>query len=85
MGVTVRDNLQQARIYRDEFKVPYPSLFDQASRLGYAYQVDAPPSSVFIDRNGIVQYKVPGELSEEGLRCVIDQKLLGLSRQDCHL
>ncbi|HEV3232923.1 MAG TPA: redoxin domain-containing protein [Candidatus Dormibacteraeota bacterium] len=76
VGITVRDNLDQARIYRDEFKVPYPSLFDQAARLAYAYEVDAPPSSVFIDRNGIVQFKVPGQVSEDSFRRIIDDKLL---------
>ncbi|MDP9325959.1 MAG: TlpA family protein disulfide reductase [Candidatus Dormibacteraeota bacterium] len=76
VGITVRDNLDQARIYRDEFKVPYPSLFDQAARLAYAYEVDAPPSSVFIDRNGVVQFKVPGQVSEESFRRIIDDKLL---------
>jgi DsbE subfamily thiol:disulfide oxidoreductase len=76
VGITVRDNLDAARIYRDEFKVPYPSLFDQAARLAYAYEVDAPPSSVFIDQNGVVQFKVPGQVSEESFRRLIDDKLL---------
>ncbi|MEA2645248.1 MAG: hypothetical protein QOE92_331 [Chloroflexota bacterium] len=75
LGITVRDNIEQARIYRDEFKVPYTSLFDQASQLGYAYQVDAPPSTVFIDAGGVVRATVPGQMSEEGLRKVIDQVL----------
>ncbi len=76
VGITVRDNLEQARIYRDEFHVPYPSLFDQAARLAYAYEVDAPPSSVFIDRNLIVRFKVPGQISEDAFRRIIDQELL---------
>jgi thiol-disulfide isomerase/thioredoxin len=76
VGITVRDNLDQAKIYRDEFKVPYPSLFDQAARLAYAYEVDAPPSSVFIDKNGVVQFKVPGQLTEDAMRTIIDAKLL---------
>jgi cytochrome c biogenesis protein CcmG/thiol:disulfide interchange protein DsbE len=75
LGVTVRDNLEQARIYRDEFKMPYRSLFDQAARLGYAYQIDAPPSSVFIDANGIVQFKITGALDEAGFRQLISDKL----------
>jgi cytochrome c biogenesis protein CcmG/thiol:disulfide interchange protein DsbE len=77
VGVTVRDNLDQARIYRNEFQVPYPSLFDQAARLAYAYEVDAPPSSVFIDRKGVVQFKAPGQLTEDAFRRIIDDKILG--------
>jgi cytochrome c biogenesis protein CcmG/thiol:disulfide interchange protein DsbE len=75
LGITVRDNLDQAKIYRDEFKVPYRSLFDQAARLAYAYQVDAPPSSVFIDQNGVVRYKITGALSEAAFRQIIADKL----------
>jgi thiol-disulfide isomerase/thioredoxin len=75
LGIDIRDNLEQARVYRDEFKVPYASLFDQAARLGYAYQVDAPPSSVLVDRDGRVAFKLPGGLGEDSLRRLIADKL----------
>lgn len=75
VGVTVRDNLDQARIFRDEFHVAYPSLYDQAARLGYAYQVDAPPSSVFIDAHGVVRYKETGGVGEDVLRRILADKL----------
>jgi cytochrome c biogenesis protein CcmG, thiol:disulfide interchange protein DsbE len=75
LGVAVRDNLGQAKIYRDEFKVPYRSLFDQAARLAFAYQIDAPPSSVFIDQQGVVRYKITGALSEVSFRRIIADKL----------
>ena len=75
LGITVRDNLEAAKIFRDEFKMPYRSLFDQAARLAYAYQVDAPPSSIFIDANGIVQFKITWALSEAGLKQLISDKL----------
>jgi thiol-disulfide isomerase/thioredoxin len=75
VGVTVRDNLNSARIYRDEFHVTYPSVFDQAARLGYAYQVDAPPSTVLIDAAGIVRYKETGGVGEDILRRLLADKL----------
>ena len=75
IGVTVRDNLAQARIHRDEFHMDFPSVFDQAARLAYAYEVDAPPSSVLIDSNGIVRFKITGALSEEGFRQAIEDKV----------
>jgi cytochrome c biogenesis protein CcmG/thiol:disulfide interchange protein DsbE len=75
LGITVRDNVDAAKIFRDEFKMPYRSLFDQAARLGYAYQVDAPPSSIFIDANGIVQFKITGALTEAGFEQLIRDKL----------
>jgi len=75
LGVTVRDNLNSARIYRDEFHVTYPSVFDQAARLGYAYQVDAPPSSVLIDAGGIVRYKETGGVGADVIRRLLADKL----------
>jgi cytochrome c biogenesis protein CcmG/thiol:disulfide interchange protein DsbE len=75
LGVDVRDNLEQARIYRDEFKVPYQSLFDQAARLAYAYQVDAPPSSVLIDAGGVVRFEIAGGLGEESMKQLIKEHL----------
>jgi DsbE subfamily thiol:disulfide oxidoreductase len=76
LGVDVRDNIGQAKVHRDEFKVPYPSVYDQAGHLEYAYQVDAPPSSVFIDAAGVIQYQVTGALDEQAYRDIIDKKLL---------
>jgi DsbE subfamily thiol:disulfide oxidoreductase len=75
VGVDIRDSQDQARIYRDEFKMPYPSVFDQAAHLGYAYQVDAPPSSIFIDPKGVIVFKITGELSEADYRRALDDKL----------
>ncbi|GAC1326864.1 MAG: hypothetical protein NVSMB17_00050 [Candidatus Dormibacteria bacterium] len=75
VGVDIRDNPDQARIYRDEFKVPYRSVFDQAAHLAYAYQVDAPPSSVFIDKNGVIAFRVTGAISSANYRRIIDKLL----------
>lgn len=77
VGVDVRDNVEQAKIFRSELKMTYRSLFDQAARLGFAYQVDAPPSSVFIDAGGVVRFKITGELSEAYFRRIIKGKILG--------
>jgi cytochrome c biogenesis protein CcmG, thiol:disulfide interchange protein DsbE len=76
VGIDIRDNIDQARIFRDEFKVTYPSLFDQAAHLGYAYQVDAPPSSIFVNAKGLVVFKITGELSEDNFRQIIKDRLL---------
>ena len=75
VGVDIRDSQDQARIYRDEFKMPYPSVFDQAAHLGYAYQIDAPPSSIFIDAKGVVVFKITGGLGEDNYRRIIEDKL----------
>jgi thiol-disulfide isomerase/thioredoxin len=52
---------------------------EQAARLGYAYRVDAPPSSAFIDAHGVVIFTITGALGEADYRRIIEDKLLGAS------
>jgi hypothetical protein len=75
VGVDVRDEQDQARIFRDQFAMPYPSVFDQAGRLEFAYQIDAPPSTVLVDASGIVREKIVGAISETDLRHELAAKL----------
>lgn len=75
VGVDVRDNLEQAKIFRDELKMTYRSVFDQAARLGYSYQVDAPPSTVLVDAGGVVRYKETGGIGEDVLQRLLADKL----------
>jgi DsbE subfamily thiol:disulfide oxidoreductase len=79
VGVDVRDTIAAARIHRDEFKVPYRSVFDQAGRLEFAYGIDAPPGTILVDAQGVVRDQVPGGLGEDVLRRLIDRKLFGAS------
>ncbi|MHB8507949.1 MAG: TlpA family protein disulfide reductase [Candidatus Dormibacteria bacterium] len=76
LGIDVRDNINQARIFDDEFKVPYKSIFDQASHLGYAYRIDAPPATIFVDGRERIAYLWVGQLNEGDLRALIKKFLL---------
>ncbi len=80
LGIDVRDNIDQARIYEAEFKVPFRSIFDQASQLGYAYRVDAPPATIFVDGRGTIVYVWVGQLNEPDLRALIQRFLLPTGR-----
>jgi len=64
-----------ARAFVQEFKVPYPSLYDPSGSVAAAYEVDAPPSFVLVDQKGIVVGRYPGEASSAQLERLIDQKL----------
>lgn len=64
-----------ARAYVGEFKVAYPSLYDDPGTLAAAYEVDSPPSFVLVDERGVVVGRYPGEASQSQLRALIDQKL----------
>ena len=65
-----------ARAFYAEFNVPYPSLYDASGSLTAAYEVDAPPSFVLVDRRGVVVARYPGEASQAQLAKLIDQKLV---------
>lgn len=64
-----------ARAFVAEFKVPYPSLYDDTGSLTAAYEVDSPPSFVLVDQKGVVVGRYPGEASQAQLAALIDQKL----------
>jgi len=50
VGVDLLDHDRAlARAFVAEFKVAYPSLYDDSGSLAAAYQIDSPPSFVFID------------------------------------
>jgi len=64
-----------ARAFVAEFKVSYPSLYDESGSLTAAYEVDSPPAFVLVDQHGVVVGRYPGEASPAQLAKLIDQKL----------
>jgi thiol-disulfide isomerase/thioredoxin len=77
VGVDMLDHDRAlARAFTAEFKVPYPSLYDDAGNSAARYEVDAPPSFVLVNGKGIVVGRYPGEASTAQLRALITQKLL---------
>ena len=77
VGVDMLDHDRAlARAFYAEFKVAYPSLYDASGSLTAAYEVDSPPSFVFVDQKGIVVARYPGEASQAQLANLIDQKLV---------
>ena len=76
VGVDLLDHDRAlARAFADEFNVPYPSLYDDAGSLAAAYQIDSPPSFVFVDQRGVVVNRYPGETSQAHLENLV-QKLV---------
>lgn len=65
-----------ARAFVAEFKVPYPSLYDDSGATAASYEVDAPPGKVLVDGRGIIVGRVPGEISEDKLERLIQATLL---------
>ncbi|WP_425387754.1 TlpA family protein disulfide reductase [Deinococcus peraridilitoris] len=67
VGVVFQDTLKNARAFRDEFNLTFPSVFDPGSRTAIDYGVSAIPETFFVDRHGVVRAFVQGTLTREHL------------------
>jgi len=56
LGVSVDDDAQQAERYARAHRSHFPLLLDQAKEVGRAYQINRLPTTVLIDRSGVVRY-----------------------------
>lgn len=63
VGVDELENAQSAESFRKKFSLVYPAVVDGGA-LQEQYAVNGLPVHVFIDRNGVVQSIVEGELSK---------------------
>jgi peroxiredoxin len=68
LGVNVEANTKDAERWLAETPVSFPVVFDKDSKVSKLYDVNAMPSTVFIDRKGNVRYLhrgyKPGDESE---------------------
>jgi len=65
-----------ATAFVQEFRVPYPSIYDPDGKIAAAYQVDSPPAKVLVDGRGIVVARIDGETTTDKLERLIQAKLL---------
>lgn len=68
LGVNVEENTADAEKWLTQTPVSFPVLFDKENKVSKLYDVNAMPSTVFIDRKGNVRYLhrgyKPGDESE---------------------
>jgi thiol-disulfide isomerase/thioredoxin len=75
IGINVRDSRGAAQSYAEEFKIPYPSLFDQAAVSAVRLQAFALPSTFILDRDGVVAYRLTGKTTVAILSARLDKLL----------
>lgn len=67
IGINYREGADAARAYLDEFDVRYPSLGDPAGDLAYRFGVPFLPTTLVVDADGRLRYRVAGAIDEETL------------------
>ncbi len=71
VGVDINDSPQDVQNFIKEFKMPYPVVIDNTGDLVFKYRVPGQPTSIFINKDGIITGIVPGLASLD----VIEQQL----------
>ena len=56
LGVNVEGEASAARKITDKTKVTFPVLIDAGQQVSEEYEVEAMPSTVLVDRDGVVRY-----------------------------
>lgn len=56
LGVSVDDDAQRAQQYAHDHKTGFPMLLDETKSVSRAYDIDRLPSTVLIDRSGVVRF-----------------------------
>lgn len=76
IAVNRGESLEQARKFTDPMNLSYHLLLDKADEVYNAYNLQAMPTTFFVDKNGVIQHIKFGAISEEELRSRV-KKLLG--------
>ena len=77
IGVNHREGTDAARAYLGEFDVRYPSLGDPAGDLAFRFGVPFLPTTVLIDADGQLRYRVTGAIDEETLADLLSRVAAG--------
>ncbi len=56
------DSPQPARLFLQVYKIAYPVGRDVSGAISQAYGIEATPTTIFIDRKGILAHRVEGSL-----------------------
>lgn len=67
VGVNYGESVAQIQRFIDAFEIElgFPIMLDSRGEIGRAFKVVVFPTTYFIDRNGVIQYRRLGELEED--------------------
>ncbi|MFZ4108002.1 MAG: TlpA family protein disulfide reductase [Candidatus Planktophila sp.] len=75
IGILTRDNPPTAEAFARRFQIPYPTLIDDSILIGFkgSLPANAIPSTVVIDKNGMVAARISGEVTVASLSSLIEK------------
>jgi peroxiredoxin len=65
LGVNIVDDAQTTSAFAHQLGIDYPIVRDRGQRTVLAYQVTRTPTTLVIDRQGVIRAVVPGAISDE--------------------
>lgn len=72
IGVNLQETPKEIQKFVDEFGITYPIVIDKESELVFKYGVRIVPTTIFINRDGLVVYVYEGLLNEDQLVSLIE-------------
>ena len=75
LGMNIRDSRINAKAFRDEFAVTYPSFYDPSAELTFHLGAQVLPTTFIIDPGGKIVYRFTGRIDGILLRDAIDPML----------
>lgn len=75
VGLDVQDRTEAARLFAEEMRMPYPSIIDDSGQTLAAIPGIPPkalPSTIAIDRDGLIAARAIGPVTEPMVRRMID-------------
>ncbi len=72
LGVDVMETREAAVAFRDEFGLTFPILLDEIGWVTRLYQVTGTPTSLFIDREGVIAERRLGYMDEAEIAKIIE-------------
>lgn len=66
--VSWTSSVEEVHAYLLEHSIQMPVIFDEKNRLAEQYKINAVPTSLFIDADGMIRYVEQGYTSEWGMR-----------------
>jgi len=75
VGVAINDTETKARKFIEKFKLTYATGLDKTGEIQEAYRLYGMPTTLFVDKKGIINYLHLGGVTEDLLRHELDKLL----------